>query len=303
LQLGVVTFSYTTFDHFGQALERDGHYTINLGDNSQTIAARNLLARLGARPNEVVEIDRDTLTTYAGPQVALLMNAVFRPQCFPIPDCITPIFLGFCARPETIFANAEYFKQHQPIGCRDVATALALRGIGIEAFVSGCVTLTFERRRAAPSAAKTFTVYGAGAGELPEGLLSRMPPEISSRVEVVFNRLPTFTHPLDLSQRQHAECYEAYVLSQLRMYAGLVITPLHHIAAPSLAMGIPTLICRRDDDSRFGFLKQLTRVYTPGEFDDIDWFPSPTDVSQAALDYEKRLETLLSSLPIRGMPS
>lgn len=38
--------------------------------------------------------------------------------------------------------NIEYFKRYQPIGCRDENTAIKLRNHGIDAYFSGCLTLT-----------------------------------------------------------------------------------------------------------------------------------------------------------------
>lgn len=294
MKIGVVTFSYATFDHFDEMLARDGVYAVNLGDNAQTIAARRLLQRLGVASSDIVDIDRDTLPAYGGTPVTLLMNAVFRPQCFPIPEQITPIFLGFCARPETLAANSFYLKRHQPIGCRDTATAEALRALGIDAFVSGCVTLTLPRRGETAAPSKTYVIHGWGSGAFPGEVLSRMPEPLLRGAEFVFHRLPVFEFPLSPASQRAAERYEAHLLDELCAGARLVVTPLHHAAAPCLAMGVPTIICRNDDDPRFSFLKQLTPVYGPEAFGAINWFPPPLDVSAVARAYEQRLAQALA---------
>lgn len=294
MKVGVLTFSYATFDHFEESLARTGAYSINLGDNAQTIAARQLLLRLGACADDIIEVDRDTLSSYSGPPVQLLMNAVFRPQSFPISDHVTPIFLGFCARPETLALSADYLKRHEPIGCRDDATADALKTLGVDAFTSGCVTLTLSPRRDAKRPPRAYFVHGAGAGAFPGQALAHAPQNILNDAEFLFHRLPVFQFPLPVSQQRAAERYEAILLDEIRDNATLVVTPLHHIAAPSIAMGVPTIICRKETDARFSFLQKITPIFVPGAFDAIDWAPSALDVSTVRRAYEERLRTALS---------
>jgi len=295
VRLGVITFSYAGFTHFERMLADEGHYTVNLGDNAQTIAARRLLARLGVASGDIVDIDRDAISAYSGPPAAVLMNAVFRAKSFPIPASIKPIFLGFMADAKTLQANADYLRMHQPIGCRDAATAQVLLSLGVEAFVSGCVTLTLEPRAGAPADGRTFIVYGDNAGELPAGLLEHAPRDVLRSVQSIYHRVPVFEYPLSLQLQRAMETYESLLMAKLSAEASLVITPLHHVAAPCLAMGIPTLICRRDDDARFSFLKTLTPVYVPADFTRIDWEPAPPDLTSMR-DYERRLSQALAAL-------
>jgi len=287
MKLGAISFSYAAFHAFRDAIARSGHSSINLGDFAQTIAAHRLFTRLGYSDSAITRVDRDTLADYKGEQVALLMNAVFRPECFPIPEAIIPIFMGFTARPETIASQIDYLKSHQPIGCRDSATAERLRSLGVEAFASGCVTLTLPPRRGHGPKLHPFIVYGTGAGELPTGLLSRMPVGILDAAEFVFHRFAVFGLPLLAESQYHLERYEENLIHRLSYEANLVITPLHHVAAPCMAMGIPVILCRRAHDEsfhhdRFSFLRQIVSVHTPETFDQIDWSPQPVSVTQHA---------------------
>ena len=77
MKVGVLGFGYAGFDSFKEQLDRTGHYTVNLGDNAQTIAARALLLKLGVRAEDIITVDRDTLPSYDGEPVALIMNGVF----------------------------------------------------------------------------------------------------------------------------------------------------------------------------------------------------------------------------------
>ncbi len=300
MKLGAISFSYAAFHTFKDSIARSGHSTINLGDLAQTIAAHRLFTRLGYSDSAITRIDRDTLADYKGEHVALLMNAVFRPECFPIPEAIAPIFMGFTARPETIASQIDYLKLHQPIGCRDSATAERLRSFGVEAFASGCVTLTLPPRRAHGPKLHPFIVYGIGPGELPKGLLSRMPASILDAAEFVFHRLAVFEIPLPAKTQYQLERYEEHLMHRLSYEASLVVTPLHHVAAPCMAMGIPVILCRREPDEpfhldRFSFLRDIVRLHTPETFDQIDWSPQPISVTQHA---EAFIEGVTARLPI-----
>ena len=286
---GVITFSYDGFDHFGKDLARHGHFTANLGDSAQSFAARALFKRLGHCGN-VVSVDRDTLVNYEGPPVSLLMNAVFRPTCFPLPKAITPIYLGFNAKADTLPLIAPYLKAHEPIGCRDTATAEFLTQLGIASFVSGCVTLTLPKRQITPGTGLTYFVYGAGNGRLPMNLFNHAPPHVLDGAEIIFHRLPLFEYPLGKEQQCAMETYEIDILHKLKNRARLVVTPLHHVAAPCMAMGIPTVICRKKADARFSLLSQMTPIYEPETFGKIDWEPAPVDVTTVAQAYVESLK-------------
>jgi hypothetical protein len=118
-KFGVLSFGYQNFFAFEEKLQRFGAYDINLGDNAQSIAARDLLRELGIGDERIITVNRDTLARYAGPPCTLIMNAVFFQQSFPLPASIRPIFLGFQADEQVIKDNIALFKSHQPIGCRD----------------------------------------------------------------------------------------------------------------------------------------------------------------------------------------
>lgn len=78
------------------------------------------------------------------------MNGWFTniPENWPPSDKIHPLYVSFhlnAKAMEKILAsssNVNYFKQHEPIGCRDEYTASKLREKGIDAYFSGCLTLT-----------------------------------------------------------------------------------------------------------------------------------------------------------------
>ena len=119
------------------------HPLINIGDYIQSLAAKRFF------PNSPALVERDLLNEYDGPAAKVIMNGWFthRPENFPPSPAIIPLFVAFhlnatCKErflsPETV----AYLKQHAPIGCRDEETVRILKEKGIDAYFSGCLTLT-----------------------------------------------------------------------------------------------------------------------------------------------------------------
>ena len=86
---------------------------------------------------------------YSGEHIKMIMNAWYmaNPENFPPSKDIEPLYVSVhlnssivdkIFRPEVI----EHFKNNQPIGCRDNHTRDLLRQKGIDAYYSGCMTLT-----------------------------------------------------------------------------------------------------------------------------------------------------------------
>ena len=120
-------------------------YSTNLGDEIQTLSAMQFLPRVD------VLLERDRLYWYRdSPPVFVIFNGWFtRLPSWPPPDSISPLFVAFhAARPELLIDKRfrRYFERHEPIGCRSLATLEAFRAIGVDAYFSGCMTLTLQRQ-------------------------------------------------------------------------------------------------------------------------------------------------------------
>lgn len=278
MKAGVLTFGY---DHFAQLELQScsaGFYTTNLGDNMQSLAMRHMFAGMGIPESSIISVNRDAIPRYGGEEVALLMNGCFYDHCFPIPPAITPVFIGFQAAEAVIRNNREELGRHAPIGCRDTRTTALLRRHGVEAFTTGCVTLTLPSRAAPTEAGKVFLVYGSGPGTFPPAALAHMPPHLLSRIEFICQRLVVTGHPRNEAQIAEAETYARHLFQTYSDQARLVVTSLHHAATPCIAAGIPVVICRARPNSRFSFLATLLPIYGPDRFHQIDWDPAPLDM-------------------------
>lgn len=279
MKFGVITFGYDKFPGFEKSLQNDGYYDINLGDFAQSISIKNIYNRLGIDDSQIIRINRDALPEYDSGPAIVIMNGVFYPSSFPLPTNITPIFIGFHAAKHTIETHHDFLRRHQPIGCRDDGTTKLMQSYGIEAFTTGCITLSLDPRTEQPKKPKLLIVYGRGAGHLPGGVLRKIPYQLLKNAEFIFHRLPANKFPFGSEMRMAAESYEQALFDRYRREATLVLTSLHHVATPCMAFGIPVIICRRDDNVRFSTIEKLTPIYTPGKFGLIDWNPAPVDVS------------------------
>ena len=249
--------------------------SINIGDNIQSLAVRNLFHRIGIPESEVVGVDRDDLPGYRGGPVRLLMNGCFYQRCFPLPETITPVFFGFNTASDGLVRDQRaMLKKHEPIGCRDAATQELLTRHGIAAYVSGCATLTLDRRESTPREGVAIISHGSGAGEFPGALLEHIPPGLLAGAGFVFQRSQANGAPLDDAAVAQADSMARSYLEKYRSSASLIITPLLHVASPCLALGIPVVLARKAMDDRFTSINRLIPVYTPETFKAIDWSPA-----------------------------
>ena len=121
---------------------------INIGDYIQALASLQYYPQLDGF------LDRDEdLKDYAGETCKIIMNGWYmhNPKNWPPSEKIVPLFVAFhlnvLAKNElTSERSIEYFKQHEPIGCRDKKTMEILKQYGINAYFSGCMTLTLGKK-------------------------------------------------------------------------------------------------------------------------------------------------------------
>ena len=119
------------------------HNIVNIGDYIQSIAARQFCS------NVPVYLNREKLNEYKGDKVKLIMNGWYMhfPENWPPSEDIVPLPVAIHINSTTYNKmlsqkGLQWFKQHEPIGCRDRYTEQKLKDNGIKAYFSGCMTLT-----------------------------------------------------------------------------------------------------------------------------------------------------------------
>tara|TARA_B110000438_G_scaffold283060_1_gene310692 strand:- start:2130 stop:3062 length:933 start_codon:yes stop_codon:yes gene_type:complete len=228
----------------------------NLGDYIQSIAAKHLIGK------KFINVDREKLNTYPGPSLNLIMNGWFmeNPKNWPPTKNIKPLIISFHLNPTAekkmlSVSGVEYFKKHEPIGCRDTYTQKILSKRGIKAYFSGCLTLTLQNKN------KGYKKDGI----LIVSALERMNPKISmNNFFIQLAKFPKKYYNYKKSKRkleafisdqkplkaitksqivditQHTE-QEKFLLAQKQLdmisKSKLVITSRIHTALPAIALG------------------------------------------------------------------
>lgn len=294
MKTGILEFRYGHSANFAKRLRQKGSYTINLGDWIQSLAVQRLVERLGHSSDSILRVDRDSLPAYQGPPVRLIMNACFLEHSFPLPASIEPIFIGFqTSSRELITRYFEFFKRHQPIGCRDTSTRDFFREQGVDAYITGCLTMTLPLRETQPQQPMTYFIGGEGPGEMPSSLKKYTSPDIRKASIYQHQREAVKSFPLSDADSLTAQGLAEDLLEIYRTQATRVVTPLLHAAGPSLAMGIPVILARKDLRDRFSAINRLLPLYTPHDFPVIDWNPPPLDLEE--------LKKCLSALVARAL--
>lgn len=262
----------------------------NIGDYIQALAASQFLPTIDGF------INREELDTYNDEESVVIMNGWFmhNPSKWPPSSKIKPLFISFHVNEsskEKLLTNdgVNYLKSHEPIGCRDYHTVKTLTDAGINAYFSGCLTLTLGN---------TFSVDSHDGGYYFVDPMIPRSQDFISRCKDVASLFFHFKDVLDLSNRfqitsnkirnlflnaRFYRCYTAifereivmkgtyitqqslYYGSQLKtdhdklkeaerlvkLYANaqMVVTSRIHCALPCLGLSTPVCFVKKEDDS------------------------------------------------------
>lgn len=207
--------------------------TTNVGDDIQTLAALQFIGE----PDGF--IDREQLAIYDEEPCYVIGNGWYAhgEEAWPPSKKITllPVSMHVCEEARKHFStqeSVEYLKQHGPVGCRDQFTLQFFRRLGVAAYFSGCLTLTFP------------PYCGERSGVL---LVDRPAHTQLPRGESITHEIPPMFNPskrLDLARS---------LIARYRT-AELVVTQRLHCALPCFAMGTPVVLVnssRRAEEMKF----------------------------------------------------
>lgn len=260
----------------------------NVGDNIQSLAAKQFL------PKVDTYINREKLGEYKGEPLQLIMNGWFthNTENWVPSDDIEPVFVSFhvnnTAAPSMLSERGiAYLKKHEPIGCRDQFTADTLKEKGIDAYFTGCLTLTLDSYKvddsqrgndiyivdplySYPRPEKIFynakhTVKNVLNGKVfqlgkkQKHLKNFISEDVLAKAEFINQEPPSNTY----TDKEKFEMAETLLNKYAK--AKLVITSRIHCALPCLALGTPVIFVNGFDsfvDScRFdGILELFNRI-------------------------------------------
>lgn len=245
--------------------------TDNIGDDIQTYVAMKYL------PHIDYYIDREDLSCFmpkTKEQVALIMNGWFihNKLAWPPSPYIKPLLISmhFKNLIETDVGDlylksygGDYLKKYQPVGARDMETLKRLRNNNIEAYFSGCMTLTLRKFHGIRKIDKICLV------DLEEKIIEKIKLNTDSNIEIL-------THNLDQEQTAKRTIQDRMndVESLLKKYqeSKLVITTRLHVALPCLALGTPVIVLHKkkfDEDRLETYFNYVTN-YVDEDFLSMD---------------------------------
>lgn len=258
----------------------------NMGDYVQSIAAKQFVG------DDAILLEREHLHEYTGEQVRLIMAAwwMHYPDNWPPSDKITPLFISFHITPDKAKKmlsdkGVAYLKKYQPIGCRDKGTQRLLEEKGIDAYFSGCLTLTlgavYQHNPCENNVVFVDPYFDMPSLKNPVSLIKPLCTLLSSfndikkisRKKYPSNSLKAliktaafyqsyskqfskdllinadyYTHSAyEPSFESEKEKFD-YTDSLLRAYsqAKFVVTSRLHVSLPTVAMGVPTLFVQNE---------------------------------------------------------
>ncbi len=268
---------------YGVVLHKD---TKNIGDDIQSYAASQWL------PQVDYYITRDDMESFKPDEeepVALIMSHwyMWRKWNWPPSKYINPLWIGFHytdqrrGTPRGMSAKFEYIKDgagrdylrsYGPIGCRDPYTVKVLQGFGIDAYFSGCVTLTIQKRDI-PKPKKEYIVLTDIDEDVEKVVRKQLEGSGIDIVTLKANR------PRDAAPTIEERMAEVEHYLSLYQNAKCVLTFRLHAMLPCLALETPVLLVRKDFNSiRFQPYKDWVHKATPkqviaGEFKDFLFNP------------------------------
>ena len=249
---------------------------MNIGDPIQSFAVLELYEKIGIIKEDIVPLDRYDLADYDGEDIVALINGpetyeyfAYASRFLPISNRIYPVFVGLHLHRELSEIELKSLRDNQPIGCRDEDTVDYLKSKGVDAFLSGCLTMLFPKRDEKKEYNKVFIV------DCSENTLEHVPVGIKENAEYLSQviRMKSDSNDCRLTLEE-AEEYNKIARKQLNRYrdeAKLVITSRLHVACPCAAMGVPVVLVRDTYDERYQFIDRFLPLYYPEDLECLDW--------------------------------
>lgn len=249
---------------------------MNIGDPIQSFAVLELYKKIGISEENIVPLDRYDLADYDGEDIVALINGAENYEYFayatrflPLSPKIHPIFISLHLHRELSENELESLRNNQPVGCRDEYTVHYLRAKGIDAFLSGCLTMLFSKRDEGEEYNKVFIV------DCSEKAVEHIPDKIKKNAEylsqVIRMKSNSSDHRLTIEETEKYNNIAKEQQNRYRDEARLVITSRLHVASPCAAMGIPVVLVRDTFDERYQFIDRFLPLYRPEDLDNLDW--------------------------------
>lgn len=241
----------------------------NIGDYVQSLAALQIV---GEDWKDKVFVERENLKSIPkniveGEKVKTIMNGWYlhRQRSLPLNEAIVPFFTSVHLSKAYKLDKAalKTFKKFEPIGCRDIQSMERFKEAGIEAYFSGCLTLTFEKRDNKRKGILFVVDNIKGVDTFEKFLKWEGSNEVISQLKKQFSdeeiknaEFEIQTNSKKLTHESQFEIAEKW-LEKLSSKE-LVVTTRIHSLMPSMSLGTPALfVMRNNKDKRFEGLRDF----------------------------------------------
>ena len=269
--------------------------TTNLGDDVQTIAQMQFIPK----DAKTFIVDRENLNK-ENRRCNVIMNGwwMHNDENFPPHRNVKPLYIAFHIEKKGLVSPKaiKHYQKHEPIGCRDLHTMRLLKKKGVDAYFSGCLTLTLKNPFPNPIRDKIYIVdahlsskvtYPWGSNDLLQKLI---PQHIRDQAEYIEHEIPDSLDKNDMYARQ-----KFVEDNLLRKYASakLVITSRLHCALPCVAYNTPVILLFSGlhTDNRYGGLKDYIHGYS--SIDDKVDFDFDNPKTKLSLEELRKLQTTI----------
>ena len=251
----------------------------NIGDDVQTVVIVDLIKRI--KPEfEPVLVERERLNSEKVEELdALIVSGWFmnHPENWP-PRNRNILFISIHISTQYGASGviqrdkfSEFYKNHEPIGCRDKGTMRRFQEMGVKAYFSGCATLTatkeLDNDRRGVLAIDPFLKVNTSE----KYQLWRL-TQILSSSEMTHCELSSTTRPKMPSESGEKRMEDARQYLSNLASATCVLTSRIHAALPALGLGTPVYFFDLGYDrdpllrDRFDGLMELFSTVEEGDF-------------------------------------
>ncbi|MCR5653110.1 MAG: polysaccharide pyruvyl transferase family protein [Ruminococcus sp.] len=231
---------------------------VNIGDDIQAYATARFLPRID------YFIDREHIDEFkpeTEEPVAVIMNAwyMWAKWNWPPSKYILPKMIGFHYADHQLAKQpgspikyefleglgGEYLKAYGPVGCRDYFTRDKLSEIGVDAYFSGCITMTLPKMPERENKGQYICIV-----DLEKKVREKLLPILEAQgIEV---KVITHNRERDSEMSWEERCEMVKEMLTVYQNARCVVTKRLHCSLPCLAMDVPVFIIKEmEDDIRF----------------------------------------------------
>lgn len=240
---------------------------INIGDNIQSMAIDRLFRYAGIPQDDILECSYFDSENISEPCCLIVQGHFSRHynMGFMKNPNICPIFIGFALMDSYLLGEeADYIRKYEPILCRDEFTKNVLKKYGIKAYISGCLSLTFEKRKnVSLTEGKYYFV------DIKEKFLKNLPEKV--RDNSIFTSQNIAVNYVNEKVMEEGELLAKKQLAEYYQNAKMIITSKLHCMCPSIGMGIPTIAVNDNFSYRYTFVDAFITGYDERTFEWYNW--------------------------------